>query len=286
MKEQANFQFQKLLEVANDIQEHGTIEGDHQKRNLVISGLVNTENEYLYQMFDEALADFSHPDIFHTLICGIYLHKDRFASMAEYVDNVMNETIPLNENYENKQALILCAEGLIKACMNEDKKLAKKFIPTLKKLFISSCMEESSSFLADKLLQTFLTRMSVENEVFSDLLTEIIDDKTADFNAKIVAIDLISRVDKPSAVAVIFDIFKNPSSYAPNGNKMLYLLDVTTKAIKYLKPYFDGEKLTELIFVLNNLEYTVAEDDEYLISIVERIKNRIQDINDDINSLN
>ena len=283
MKEQANFQFQKLMEVALDIEEHGTTEGDHQKRNIVIAGLVNTENEYLYRLFDEALCNFSHPDIFHTLICGIYLHKNRFASLADYVENLITEVIPLDESYENKQALILCAEGLIKACTNEDKKLSKKFLPTLKKLFISSCLEESSSLLADKLLQTFLTRMSVENEIFSEFLKEIVEDKTSDFNAKLIAIDLISRVDKYESVGIILDIFKNPSNYAPNGTKLLYLLDVTTKAIKYLKPYFDYEKLIDLISTLNNLEYSVAAQDEYSQSIVDRIKQRINDINDEMN---
>ena len=286
MKEQANFQFNKLLEVAHDIEQNGTAEGDHQKRNIVIAGLVNTENEYLYNMFDQALGDFSHPDIFHTLICGIYLHKDRFASLAEYVDNVMDEAIPLNESYENKQALLLCAEGLIKACSNEDKTLSKMFLPTLKKLFISSCLEDSSSLLADKLLNTFLTRMSIENEVFSDFLTDIIKDKKSDFNAKIVAIDLLSRVDKPSSIVVITDIFENPSNYAPNGTKLLYLLDVTTKAIKFLKPYFEHSKLIDLISTLNNLEYNVAAQDEYFQGIVDRIKSRIKDINDEMNSNN
>ena len=286
MKEQADIQFKKLMEVALDIEKHGTIDGDHQKRNIVISGLVNTENEYLYKMFDEALADFSHPDIFHTLICGIYLHKNRFASMAEYVDNVIKEIIPLDESYENKQALLLCAEGLIKSCVNENKKLSKKFLPTLKKLFVSSCLEESSSLLADRLLQTFLTRMSIENEIFSEFLTDIIKDKTSDFNAKLIAIDLISRVDKFETINIIFDIFKNPHHYASNGTKMLYLLDVTTKAIKYLKPYFDYEKLIELLSTLNKLEYTIADDNEYLVGIVNRIKKRIIDINDDVNSSN
>lgn len=283
MREQANFQFQKLMEVALDIEKNGTIEGDHQKRNIVIAGLVNTENEYLYNMFDEALNDFSHPDIFHTLICGIYLHKDRFASLAQYVDSVMEKVIPLNESYENKQALILCAEGLIKACSNEDKFLSKKFLPTLKKLFISSCLEDSSSILADKLLQIFLTRMSIENEVFSEFLSDIIKDKKADFNARLVAIDLITRVDKYLAVEIVSDIFENPNNYAPNGSKLLYLLDVTTKAIKYLKPYFREAKLIDLLSTLNNLEYSVATQDEYSKSIVERIKNRIQDINDEMN---
>ena len=73
--------------------------------------------------------------------------------------------------------------------------------------FISSCLEDSSSLLADRLLQTFLTRMSIENEVFSEFLTDIIKDKKSDFNAKIVAIDLLTRVDKPSSVEIISDIF-------------------------------------------------------------------------------
>ena len=283
MREQAEIQFQKLMEVAHDIEQNGTAQGDHQKRNIVISGLVNTENEFLYNMFDEALTDFSHPDIFHTLICGIYLHKDRFASLAQYVDSVMNDVIELNEKYENKQALLLCAEGLIKACANDDKVLSKKFLPTLKKLFISSCLENSSSLLADKLLQTFLTRMSIENEVFSEFLFDIIKDTKADFNARLVAIDLITRVDKPSGVEVVCDIFNNPNSYAQNGTKLLYLLDVTTKAIKYLKHYFESSKLLDLLSTLNNLEYSVAADDEYSKSIVERIKTRIQDINDEMN---
>ena len=34
--------------------------------------------------------------------------------------------------------------------------------------------------------------------------------------------------------------------------------------------------------MLNNLEYSVAEDDEYSQNIVNRIKNRIYDINDEI----
>ena len=286
MKEQANLQFEKLMEIAKDIDENGTTGGDQQKRNIVIAGLVNTENEYLYRMFDEALADLSHPDIFHTLICGIYLHKDRFASLAEYVENIIPKSLILNEGYENKQALLLCAEGLIKACSNDDEILSKKFLPTLKKLFIASCLEESSSLLADKLLQTFLTRMSVENEIFSEFLADIIKDRKSDFNAKIVAIDLISRVDKISCVEVIADIFENPSHYVPDGKKLIYLLDVTTKCIKYLKPYFRHEKLMELLSTLNNLEYSVATDDDYSKAIVERIKQRISDINDDVNANN
>ena len=45
MKEQANIQFAKLMEIAQDIDEHGISGGDLQKRNIVIAGLVNTENE-------------------------------------------------------------------------------------------------------------------------------------------------------------------------------------------------------------------------------------------------
>ena len=286
MKEQANLQFSKLLEIAKDIDENGTSGGDQQKRNIVIAGLVNTENEYLYKMFDEALADFSHPDIFHTLICGIYLHKDRFASLAEYVENSMPKTLILNESYENKQALLLCAEGLIKACSNEDEILSRKFLPTLKKLFIASCLEESSSLLADKLLQTFLTRMSIEHEVFSEFLTDIINDAKSDFNAKLVAIDLLSRVDKFACVEIIMDIYANPSSYVADRTKLIYILDVTTKCIKYLKPYFDSNKLKGILTVLNSLEYAVSDDDEYFSAIVDRIKQRICDINDEINANN
>ena len=51
MREQANLQFEKLMEIARDIDENGTTGGDQQKRNIVIAGLVNTENEYLYRMF-------------------------------------------------------------------------------------------------------------------------------------------------------------------------------------------------------------------------------------------
>ena len=286
MKEQANLQFSKLMEIAHDIDKNGTSGGDQQKRNIVIAGLVNTENEYLYRMFDDALIDFSHPDIFHTLICGIYLHKERFASLAEYVENIMPKSLILNESYENKQALLLCAEGLIKACSNEDEVLSKKFLPTLKKLFIASCLEASTSFLADKLLQTFLTRMSIEHEVFSVFLTDIINDQKSDFNAKLVAIDLISRVDKYACIDIIIDIFENPSRYATNGRKLMYLLDVTTKCIKYLKHYFRHEKLVDLLSTLNNLEYSVAADDNYSKTIVERIKQRIYDINDDMNANN
>lgn len=286
MREQANFQFQKLLEIAKDIEIFGNNDGDLQKRNIVISGLVNTENEYLYNMLDEALVSKEHSDITHTLICGIYLHKNRFASLASYVDSIMKESISLDETYESKQALLLCAEGLIKACTHEDLCLAKKFLPTLKKLFISSCFETSSSLLADKLLQIFLTRMSIENDVFSELLQEIIKDKTSDFNAKLIAIDLISRVDKYSCIGILVDIFKTPSSYAKTGTQILYLLDVTTKAIKYLKPYFDQDKLMEIISTLNNLEYSVATQDDYAKGIVERIKNRVKDISDDMYSEN
>lgn len=286
MKEKAIFQFNKLLEVAVDIEKNGTNSGDIQKRNIVLAGIVNTENEFLYKMFDAALIDFSYPDIFHTLICGIYLHKDRFASLSEYVDNIIKEIIPLDEKYENKQALLLCAEGLIKACTNEDKQLSKMFLPTLKNLFICSCLEKSSSMLADKLLQTFLTRMSIENETFSELLSEIITNKNTDFNAKIVAIDLISRVNKKLCVQTIIDIFNNPSNYVESGTKLLYLLDVTTKSIKSLKSYFDYNQLSQILTTLNNLEYSVATTDEYSLNIVKRIENRIQEINDDLNSLN
>lgn len=274
------------MEIAYDIDKNGTSGGDQQKRNIVIAGLVNTENEYLYRMFDEALSDFSHPDIFHTLICGIYLHKNRFASLAEYVENIIPKSLILNESYENKQALLLCAEGLIKACSNEDVVLSKKFLPTLKKLFIASCLEESSSLLADKLLQTFLTRMSIENGVFSEFLVDIIKDKKSDFNAKLVAIDLISRVDKFACIDIITDIFESPSHYVPDGKKLIYLLDVTTKSIKYLKPYFRHEKLIDLLSTLNNLEYSVVTNDDYSIAIVDRIKKRIYDINDEMNANN
>ena len=38
---------------------------------------------------------------------------------------------------------------------------------------------------------------------------------------------------------IVSDIFMNPNHYAADGVKLLYLLDVTTKAIKFLKPYFE-----------------------------------------------
>jgi len=286
MKEQAKIQFEKLLEIANDIDKYGTDSGDQQKRNIVMAGLVNTENEYLYNMFDKALCDTSYPEIFHTLICGIYLHKNRFASLAEYVDSILKDSFPLDEKFEKKEGLILCAEGLIKACTHEDICLSKKFLPTLKKLFISSCLENSSSLLADKLLQIFLTRMSIENELFSELLTEIIKDKTSDFNAKLIAIDLLSRVDKLTCVGILIDIYENPSLYADTSVRILYLLDVTTKAIKFLKPYFQYAQLVNILSMLNNLEYSVAVQDDYAQDIVDRIKKRIEDINNDMYSEN
>jgi len=279
MREQAKLQFEKLLEVAQDIEKYGNLEGDQQKRNIVMAGLVNTENEYLYGMLDDALTNDKYPDIMHTLICGLYLHKNRFASLAGYVDFILEESLPLNENFESKQALIFCAEGLIEACINEDKILAKKFLPTLEKLFISSCLEDSSSLLADKILQIFLVRMSIENEIFSELLSDIIKNPSSDFNAKLIAIDLLSRVDKYSCIGILIDIYKHPENYANDSLKILYLLDVTTKAIKFLKQYFDYDQLSAILLTLNKLEFSTADNDEYATAIVERIKNRVKDLN-------
>ena len=61
MKEQANLQFSKLLEIAKDIDENGTSGGDQQKRNIVIAGLVNTENEYLYKQYMEKFPTLNLP---------------------------------------------------------------------------------------------------------------------------------------------------------------------------------------------------------------------------------
>ena len=91
IEQDAKIKFEKLLEVANDIETHGQSGGDQFLRQTVLTAVVKSDNELLYKNLEEALFDENYSEMFKTIISGLFLQKGKGEVLAKYTEYLLNE---------------------------------------------------------------------------------------------------------------------------------------------------------------------------------------------------
>ena len=71
--EDAQVKFQKLCEMANELNEGIVQDGDHTARQFVLTAVLKSDNRFLYEIMEEALFDDNYQDTLKTIISGIFL---------------------------------------------------------------------------------------------------------------------------------------------------------------------------------------------------------------------
>ncbi len=277
--EDAQIKFQRLCEMANDIDINGPENSDQVAHQIVISAILKSDNEFLCDIIEQALFDENHSEILKTMIAGILGNKKRIKPLIKLVDEIFQDDLLFDEEKATKDALILASDALICAISQEfyDKTVC---IKALYKIYVASCLEKNDFPLADKLLQQFINTLPAKADAIDLMLFEIIKDKNMEINPKLVAIEILTRSKGGEVFEHLEDIMLNIENYAKDQRETLYLLDVITKAINAMLTQGVGINYDNVLGILNNLRFLPTSNNQELFAILNRIESRIKDINE------
>jgi hypothetical protein len=283
--EDAQIKFQRLCEMANDIEVNGAQGSDSVAHQIVLSGVLKSENEFLNDILEQALFDENHTELFKTIIAGVLGNKKKVAPLIKLVHEIFPEEVLFDEEKAQRDSLLLAADAIVSAlCSQSHSK--ESCISALHKLYVASCLEKNDFPLADKLLQQFINTLPGKSEEIDNMLISVVKDKTMEINPKLVAIEILTRSKGGDVFEHLEDIMLNIQEYARDQKETLYLLDVITKAISAMLTQGVGVKYDEVLSVLNNLQFVLNSDSQNLLAIINRIESRIKDINDMYNRVN
>lgn len=282
LKNEAKIKFEKMLEMAADIDKNGTTSGDTQMHQLVIAGVLASKNEYLNELMESAMQEDFHPEILHTIIMGIFLAQNNYTGALNYVNKVLSDKDFIDESLESKEALLLAADCLVNA-LNEGNLDCKA---TFIKLFDAACRENSTALLADKLLQRFLTILPESSSHVNDTLIEMIDKNEFELNSRLVAIDILARAKAKGFPEVLESLIYDIENQSYKNSEKMYMLDVMTKSLNLLASGGVKFNYPKVLSFLNSLDFSAKDEDELSQIIIKRVQKRLKNINDIFNSRN
>lgn len=277
--EDAQIKFQRLCEMANDIETKGQEESDHVAHQIILSGVLKSDNEFLHDIIEEALFDENHSELLKTILSGILGNKKKTKALVKLVHETFSEDLFFDETKAQRDSLVLVSDAIISAIAEEAHNKID-CLEALYKLYVASCLEKNDFPLADKLLQQFINTLPGKADEIDNMLFSIIKDKEMEINPKLVAIEILTRSKGGNVFENLEDIMLNIDSYAKDQKETLYLLDVITKAINAMMIQGVGVRYDEVVSILNNLQFLPGQDSHALLAIINRIENRINDIND------
>ncbi|OGI24824.1 MAG: hypothetical protein A2287_01985 [Candidatus Melainabacteria bacterium RIFOXYA12_FULL_32_12] len=294
-EEDAILKFNKLCEIAKDIDTNGQ-SGDQFPRQAVLSAVVASNNEILYQKLEEALFDESQPEIMKTIIAGLFLTKGKSLPLSRYADYILEESLIIDNQLENKESLLLVADALVEATKSDDQAIRDKCTNSLLKLYKASCNQESTTLIADHLLQRFMNILPCKSEIIDNSLKALIMDPEIDINSRLVSIDILTRSKPVEFFSTLQELVQNIKNYSNSATETAYLIDVITKSFYTIAISDLDVDYSSIIKELNNVQLDqIFEnskiqspniDPEHFNVIAKRIKRRISHINEVINSKN
>lgn len=277
--EDAQIKFQRLCEIANDIETNGIEGSDAITHQIVLSAILKSDNEFLNDIIEQALFDENHSELLKTMLTGILANKKRVKPLIKLIHEIFPEELIFDEKKANKDCLILASDGIISAIADEshDKISCTN---ALYKIYIASCLEKSDFPLADKLLQYFINALPAKSDAIDNMLFDIVKDNEMEVNPKLVAIEILTRSKGGEIFEYLEDIILNIKNYAKDQKETLYLLDVITKAVNAMMTQGVGVQYENVIDILNNLEFIPISNNPELFAIINRIESRIEKINE------
>lgn len=280
----AQFKFQKLCEMANELNNGEVESGDHTARQFVLTAVLKSDNKFLYETLENALFDENYQDTLKTIISGIFLSKKNSLPLVKYINSTIKDDHLMDESFEKKEGLILASEGVVNALKEGEDD--PQYLEALKKAYIAACKQDNDIALADNMLQRFINILPGKSSQIDEMLKEIIKDKSLELNPKLVAVEILARSLGTKFFDHISEIIYNIDDYAQDNAEKLYMLDVTTKALNAFSVEMYTKEMRDIIAFLSTIDFKASEDDEYAQAIINRIKNRIKHINDLLNSNN
>lgn len=283
--EDAQIKFQRLCEIANDIETNGVEGSDAIAHQIVLSAILKSDNEFLNDIIEQALFDENHSELLKTMLTGILGNKKRTKPLIKLVHEIFPDDLTFNDENSLKDCLLLASDGIISALADEthDKMAC---ISALYKIYIASCLEKNDFPLADKLLQFFINSLPAKSNEIDNMLFEIVKDCEMEVNPKLVAIEILTRSKGGEIFEYLEEIILNIKSYAKDQRETLYLLDVITKAVSAMMTQGVGVQYENVISILNNLEFIPGSDNPELFAIINRIESRIENINEMYDRIN
>jgi len=277
--EDAQIKFQRLCEIANDIEKNGPNGGDVIAQQLVLTAILKSDNDFLHDIIEQALFDENHSEMLKTILTGILSNKKRTKPLIKLIHEIFPDDFIFDEKKAEKDCLLLASDGIVCALAEESHdKIA--CTDALYKIYVASCLEKNDFPIADKLLQQFINTLPGKSQEIDTMLLNIVKDNQMEINPKLVAIEILTRSKGGEIFEHLEDIILNISNYAKDQRESLYLLDVITKALNAMLTQGVGVKCENVIDILNNLEFIPCSNNPELFTIINRIESRIENINE------
>lgn len=283
--EDAKFKFQKLCEIANELNNDELESGDYSSRQIVLSSVVHSKNQFLFEILEEALYDENYQDTLKTIVSGLLLNKKIIHPLAKYIDMTIDDDYLMDESFVKKEGLILASEGIVIG-IREKHACKDDCLKALEKIYIAACKQDNDFPLADALLQRFINILPGKSEDIDKMLLEVIKNKKMELNPKLVAVEILARSMGLEFFSNIRDIIYNIEEYTDSHVEILYMLDVTTKALSAFSNDISNQEMRELVDFLSVVDFKLKSEDEYAQTIVARIKKRVDGIRNLLNSNN
>jgi len=277
--EDAQIKFQRLCEIANELDLKGPEGSDQVAHQLVLSAILKSDNEFFHDIIEQALFDENHCELLKTMVAGILANKKIIKPLIKLIDEMFPKDLLFDEEKATKDSLILASDGLITA-VSQGCKEKEECIQALYKIYVASCLEKNDFPLADRLLQQFINTLPGKADEIDAMLFDVVKDKNMEINPKIVAIEILTRSKGGEVFEHLEDIMLNVENYAIDQRETLYLLDVITKAINAMLTQGVGINYGNVLGVLNNLRFLPTSSNPELFAIINRIESRIKDINE------
>ena len=295
LEEDAAVKFKKLCDIAKDIEINGQ-SGDQFPRQAVLSAVVSSDNEILYKKLEEALFDENQTEMMKTIIVGLFLAKDKSLVLSEYADQVLGDSLIIDNKLENKESLLLVADALTEGAKTNDEEVKNKCVNSLFRLYRASCNQDSTALIADQLLQRFMNILSGKSEIIDNTLEKLVTDVNTDINSRLVAIDILTRSRPLEFFDTLQKLISDISKYSNNVAETAYLVDVITKsfyavAVSELNVNYSSIQSTLNDIKLDEIFETTKDqcpniNPKFFDTISKRVKERIFELNEIINSKN
>lgn len=283
--EDAQIKFQRLCEIANDIETNGAECSDKFAQQIIISAILKSDNEFLNDILEQALFDENHSRLLKTMLTGLLSGKKITKPLIRLVHETFPDVLDFDEEKAKMDCLLLAADGIVSALRDESHD-SLSCTSALYKIYVAACLEKNDFPIADKLLQHFINTLPAKSKEIDAMLLNIIKDSSMEINPKLVAIEILTRSLGGEIFENLEDILLNIDSYSKNQQEKLYLLDVITKAFSAMLTQGVGVSYERVIDILNNIEFIPCSNNPELFAIINRIEQRIENINEMYNRVN
>lgn len=258
-------------------------ENNKEALEQVVDIIINTENLYLEEILSDTFTETQIPEL-KFYIAQALGAREEYKSLAEYVENIINNNETL-ANIQEDQTLLVITESLITASNNIEVKNRAKFSKTLAKLYDAVSKQEQETPLTKQLLEMFVEKMPNQGIYTEKILFNFIVDKNININTRFNAIQLLGMEDTIKYFNLFQEILLKPDRFANNNSEKLLLMNAASGAINNILNNNEGLEYTTLF---NNLHLVNADQiykkakeerlylDEMLKENFDGIKNNIK----------